>query len=56
MDLRTAKALRQGQGVVVGAILGLIVLPIFCFHLLIYLLLGKTEGERRRGRERMRLG
>ena len=56
MDLRTAKALRQGQGVVVGAILGLIVLPIFCFHLLIYLLLGKIEGERRRGRERMRLG
>ena len=56
MDLRTAKALRQGQGVVVGAILGLIVLPIFCFHLLIYLLLGKIEGERRRGWERMRLG
>ena len=29
-------------------------LPIFCFHLLTYLLLGKIEGKRRRGRERMR--
>ena len=54
MDLRRAKALRQGQGVVVGAILGLIVLPIICFHLVIYLLLGKIEGKRRRGQERMR--